>query len=127
MARSQKRSKKKSTGGKYVAGRKKRLNELGGVPTLTKLAEKKAKTIRISGGNLKQRLLSSDIVNVVDSKTNKTKVVKIKSVTENPANRHYVRRNILTKGTVIETELGKARITSRPGQEGTINATLITK
>jgi len=125
MARSQKRSKRKSTGGKYVAGRKKRLNELGGVPTLTKLAERKAKKIRISGGNIKQRLLSSDTANVVDPKTKKAKVVKIKSVTENPANRHYVRRNILTKGTIIETELGKAKITSKPGQEGTINAVLV--
>ena len=46
-------------------------------------------------------------------------------VVENPANRHFVRRNIMTKGTVIETEKGKARITSRPGQDGTINAVLI--
>ena len=36
------------------------------------------------------------------------------------ANRHYVRRNILTKGTVITTDKGNAVITSRPGQEARI-------
>ena len=52
----------------------------------------------------------------------KTEII---SVVENPANIHYVRRNIMTKGAIIETELGKAKITSRPGQTGTINAILI--
>jgi len=46
-------------------------------------------------------------------------------VLENPANRHFVRRNILTKGTIIETVKGKAKITGRPGQEGMVNAVLI--
>ena len=55
----------------------------------------------------------------------KIEKLKITAVVENPANRHFVRRNIITKGTVIETEKGKARITSRPGQEGVINAILI--
>ena len=46
-------------------------------------------------------------------------------VVENPANRHYIRRNILTRGTIIKTEKGNARITSRPGQDGVVNAVLI--
>ncbi|MCK4384091.1 MAG: 30S ribosomal protein S8e, partial [Candidatus Lokiarchaeota archaeon] len=35
------------------------------------------------------------------------------------------RRHILTKGAVVETELGNARITSRPGQHGTLNGILM--
>ena len=50
---------------------------------------------------------------------------KIEIVTANPANRHYVRRNIMTKGTIIKTDKGDARVTSRPGQDGVINAVLI--
>ena len=49
----------------------------------------------------------------------------LKTVLENPANRHYVRRNIITKGTIVDTEKGKAIITSKPGQEGCINAKLL--
>jgi small subunit ribosomal protein S8e len=48
-------------------------------------------------------------------------------VVENPANPHYVRRNILTKGAIVETEFGKARIISRPGQHGVINGVLVKK
>ena len=47
------------------------------------------------------------------------------TVTENPANKNYVRRNYLTKGAVVTTELGKAKITNRPGQDGCINAVLV--
>ncbi len=125
MALSQARPNRKQTGSKYKAFRGKRMSELGRSPTFTGLAERKAKSIRTLGGNHKYRLLRSDIVNVMDPKTKKCSKVKIKTVLENPANRHFVRRNIMTKGTVIETEKGKAKITSRPGQDGTINAVLI--
>ena len=67
----------------------------------------------------------ADTVNILNLKTKKSKIVKIDNVIENSANRHFVRRNILTKGTIIETKLGKARITSRPGQESSLNAILI--
>jgi len=70
-------------------------------------------------------LLSTDTANLFDPKTKKYEQIKIKEVVENPANRHFVRRNIMTKGTVIETEKGKAKITSRPGQDGNVNAVLI--
>jgi len=70
-------------------------------------------------------LLSADVANVFDGK--KYHKSKIKEVVKNKANRHFVRRNILTKGAVIETELGKAKITSRPGQEGMVNAVLVKK
>jgi small subunit ribosomal protein S8e len=125
MAISQTRSRKTATGSRYIDFRKKKQYELGRDPVHTKLGEKKVKSIRIMGGHKKEISLTNNSVNVVDPKTKKHKVVKIKNVLENVANRHFVRRNILTKGTVVETELGKAKITSRPGQEGCLNAVLI--
>ena len=62
---------------------------------------------------------------MIDSKTGKSSKVKIKSVVENPADMHFVRRNIITKGAIIETEKGKAKVTSRPSQDGIVNAVLI--
>ena len=125
MALSQAKAKRKATGGRYVAYRKKRLHELGREPSFTKLSKKKVQTIRAMGGIRKSRLLSTDTANLYDPKTKSYKQVKIKTITDNPANRHFIRRNIMTKGSVIDTEFGKARITSRPGQEGVVNAVLI--
>ncbi len=64
-------------------------------------------------------------VSVTDPKTHETKKVAIETVRENPSNPNYVRRNIITKGSIIKTEIGDARVTSRPGQDGTVNAVLI--
>ena len=69
----------------------------------------------------------ADVAYVIDPKTNKTTKAEIVSVVENTANVHYVRRNIMNKGAIIETKLGKARVTSRPGQSGTINAVLLSQ
>jgi small subunit ribosomal protein S8e len=125
MAISQKRSKRKSTGARYRSVYKEKLSELGSNPMLTKLEPTKRKKLRVLGNNLKVKTVKTDMANVLNPKTKKNKVVKIKNVVDNPANKNYIRRNILTKGAVIETELGKAKITSRPGQEGTVNAVLM--
>ena len=77
------------------------------------------------GNNEKRALLSIDTANVYNPKEKKYEQLKIETILENPANRHFVRRNIMTKGTIIKTEKGKARITNRPGQEGVVNAILI--
>lgn len=119
------RPKRTKTGSRYKDARRKRLFETGREPTHTKVGERKVKKIRGRGGTTKDILLNDEYVNVADPKNKKVKKVKITDVLENPANRHYVRRKILTKGAVINTELGKARITSRPGQEGTVNAVLV--
>ena len=92
---------------------------------MTKLAEMKVRTTRTKGDGAKSKCLQADTVNLFDPKENKHSTVKIKVILENTANPHFVRRNVLTKGAIIETEKGKARITSRPGQHGTMNATLI--
>jgi small subunit ribosomal protein S8e len=125
MAISQLRSSTKSTAGRLKPFRKKKLYELGRQPVHTKLGKMVKKSIRVRGGNRKIKYLSHDTVNLFDPKEKKVKKVLIKAVVGNPANRHFARRNILTKGAEIETELGKARITSRPGQEGSLNAVLI--
>jgi len=126
MAISQLRSLRKPSGGRYKQqGRKKKLYETGKQPALTRLEKRRFTFVRTMGNHRKVRLLSSDTANLYDPKAKKYEQVKIKAVAENPANRHFVRRNIMTKGTIIETEKGKARITSRPGQDGAINAVLI--
>jgi small subunit ribosomal protein S8e len=71
------------------------------------------------------RVLKCELANVADPKSGTTKTVKIITVRDNPANPFYARRNITTKGAVIETELGDAVVTSRPGQEGIVNAVLV--
>lgn len=127
MAKAQTRSKRKVSGSRYINFRKKKSSEVGRDPTFTKLSERKFKGIRILGGKRKLVLLSGDSVNLCDPKGKKCKNAKLKTVKESPANRDFVRRNILTKGTIVETDAGLARISNRPGQEGTINAVLIEK
>ncbi len=122
---SQERSKRKSTGGLYRDSHKKKLRWKGSNPTLTTIGERKVRKDRVMGGNIKVRILRTDKVNLFDPKTKKAVVANLLNVLDNNANRHYARRNILTKGAIIETDKGKARITNRPGQEGTINAVLI--
>ena len=79
------------------------------------------------GGTLKNRAVLVKEANVLDSKSKKYQKAEIKSVSGNPANLHFVRRNTITKGAIIETSAGPARVTSRPGQTGTINAVLVEK
>mgnify|MGYP001216917525 CR=1 FL=1 len=124
MAYSQRKSKRKSSSGLYNRkDRKKKIRELGNEPTHTKIAKPKIKSLRTRGGHIKQTILGIDTANVFDGKT----YVKasIKGILENAANRNYVRRGILTKGAIIDTDKGRAKITSRPGQEGCINAVLV--
>ena len=121
----QKRSKRKPSGGKYNYKITKRIFNLGSHPRQTKIAEKRLRVIRVIGGNQKQFLLSSDVANIYDKKSKTYKSTKILGIVSNTANRHFVRRNILTKGAIIKTELGEVKVTSRPGQEGTINGVLI--
>ncbi len=125
MALSQARPRRKQTGARYKDYRKKKQFELGREPSLTKLGKKRIIVIRTMGAHRKLRLLGADTANLFDPKSKAYRQVKIKTITANPANRHFVRRNIMTKGSVIDTEMGKARVTSRPGQNGIVNAVLI--
>lgn len=124
MAILQKRSIRKITGGRYRVPPKKAANS-GALPTHTKLGEKKLKAKREMGGHLKSVFLTINKVNVLNLKTKKSQLTDISAVLENAANRNFIRRGILTKGAIVNTPIGKARITSRPGQVGTLNAVLI--
>lgn len=125
MVRWQGRSLTKSTGGRIWVRRKKRKREMGREFIEARLGPAKRSKLRTMGSGEKFRLLGGDTANVMDPATKQVKKAKILTVVENPANPHFVRRNVLTKGAVINTELGRARITNRPGQTGIIDAVLI--
>jgi small subunit ribosomal protein S8e len=127
MAQWQGRSIRKTSGGRIRLHRKKRPFEIGREKQFSHVGDLKSSKIRTKGDNLKIRLLGIDVANVVNPKTKKSKKVKVLSVVENGANPFYVRRNIINKGAIIETEIGNARVTSRPGQHGLVNAILINK
>ena len=127
MAISQGKSTRKSTGGRYIANRGKRKSELGREPAYTRLDEKSLRKIRTRGGNEKLRLASENKINVVNPESNKAETVEIITVLENSADPNYVRRNIITKGAIVETSAGKAKVTSRPGQDGILNGVIITE
>ncbi len=118
------RSKRKPTGGILKKNRKKKKIERGSIFLETKIDKRKSKKKRVRGGSYKTKLLSVQNINVADDK-GKVRTVKILSVEENTANPHYVRRNIITKGAVVKTEAGLAKVLSRPGQDGIINGRII--
>lgn len=118
-------ARKKFTGGKLRSSRSKRRYELGREPTLTRIGPQSARKVRTMGGNVKVALMKGDSANVFNPKEKVTRKMKIITVKENPSNPHYVQRNIMNRGTIIMTEAGAARITSRPGQDGVINAVLL--
>jgi len=117
--------KRKLTGGKRRAFRTKRAYEMGSSPTEMRLGKPLTRTDKIHGGNLKLRTLAGNYANVTNPATRKTEKVEILEVIENPANVDYDRRGVITKGAIIRTSLGQARVTSRPGQDGIVNALLV--
>jgi len=114
---------RKISGGKYIKRRKKKAYERTGQGRIVKLGEEKRKSKRIRGGNKKNFMLKGKFVNIKTK--DKIQKVEIKNVIETPSNRFLARQNILTKGTIVETELGKVKITNRPSQESMINGILI--
>jgi len=118
--------KRKASGGRKRANRKKRRFEKGFFPAETALGKHKSRIIRKQGGTQKVRLLAVNQANISDG-SGKTSKVEILRVIKNPANVDYDRRGVITKGTMIATPLGTARVTSRPGQDGIVNAILVSK
>jgi small subunit ribosomal protein S8e len=115
---------RKTTSGRYKARSKKRKHSLGRVERNVRIKDTKTKIIKVRGKHKKLVLLGSNKANLIN-KENKAKVVNITNVLETTANRFWARQNRMVKGAIIETDLGKAKITNRPSQEGTINAVLI--
>jgi small subunit ribosomal protein S8e len=117
------RSTTKRTGGRRRRVRKKRKSELGRSPTETRVGERRLKTVDARGGTRKMRAIQTDTASVADG--GEVRPADIEAVVENDANPNYVRRNILTKGAIVRTSEGYARVTSRPGQDGQVNAVLL--
>jgi len=119
------RSVRRESGKRYRISRRKKRFEIGRAPADTTLGESRNRLIRTRGGNLKVRALRTQYANISTPATGVTKKAKIETVLENRADPNYMRRNILTRGAIIKTELGKARVVSRPAQDGVVNAVLI--
>ena len=116
---------RKPTGGRIHLARKKRKYELGGEAIYPRIGEEKRNVVTTKGGGRKVKLSSLLFVNVLHTKNKTAKKVKILDVVTNPANPDLARRKIVTRGAIVDTELGKAKITSRPTQHGVANAVLI--
>jgi len=130
------KSKKKISGGKRKSIRRctKKLAWKGGTFAATKvtaLGESEERKIVKGKGKRNEKLkeYKAKYVNVVNPKTKKCQKAEILTVLENAANRHYPRGNIVTKGAVVKIKIGsdekKAKVTSRPGQTGTVEAVLL--
>jgi small subunit ribosomal protein S8e len=116
--------KRKVTGGRKRAHRSKRRYEVGGYAAETVRGSTIRKKRKGVGGISKIKLLRAEYVNATDSETGETKRVALIRVISNPVNLDYDRRRVVTKGTLIETDFGNAVVTSRPGQDGVVNAVL---
>ena len=118
-------SRRKPSGGRKVQARGKRSTEISTEKQFALVGEPKRKIYRKTGGNSMVRVMAANQVSISNSKTGKTTLGTIHSVIENASDPNYVRRNILVKGAVIETDNGSVKITSRPGKDGVINGVLI--
>ena len=121
------RSRRKPTGGRLRSNRKKRRFEIARELQHATLGTGTVKHYRVRGANEKLRILTANSVNVFDAATKSMKVAKIVTVRENPANPNYVQRNIITRGAILETDLGLVRVLSRPGQHGVLNGVRVAK
>ncbi len=121
-------SRRKPTGGRLKRPnryRGKRRTEIASEKQFATIGEPIRKVYRKRSGAKTVRILSDEVVNVNDPNKGVTKQAKIVTVVDSPADVNYVRRNILTKGAVVDTDAGKVRLTSRPGKDGVLNGTLL--
>lgn len=98
---------------------------MGRVPTETLMGAPKRKVIDSKGKSKKVLALTVKYANITDPKKNETYRADIEDVENNPANMDYQRRKVITRGTIIKTSKGRAKVTSRPGQDGIVNAVLV--
>jgi len=114
----------KTTGGRRHPLRIRRKYEIDRYPNEAVNGTQITITRQVRGKNRKVALKSIDFVNLAtgDAKVRKTKIIK---VLENDTNNDYKRRGIITKGAILETQEGKCRVVSRPGQNGIVNAILL--
>ncbi|EIJ66427.1 ribosomal protEin S8.e [Candidatus Nitrosopumilus salaria BD31] len=114
----------KITGGRRTPLRIRRKYEIDRYPNEPVNGAQVTVTRRVRGNNKKTALKSIDFVNLAtgEAKVKKSKIIK---VLENATNNDYKRRGIITKGAILETQEGKCRVVSKPGQNGIVNAILL--
>ena len=117
-------SRRKSSGGRRVSSRGKRSTEISSEKQFALIGEPKRKIYRKTGGNTLVRVLSENRC-TINGKDGKSATAKITNVIQNDANSNYIRRNILTKCAVVETDKGQVKITSRPGHDGVLNGVVL--
>jgi len=114
---------RKATGGKLKRPKKRRQTGRLKESRVVKLGERKTKVLRGRGGREKLVALTDNSVNIIVD--GKAKTALIKNVVATPSNTFLARQNVLVKGAIIETELGRAKITNRPSQEGFVQAVIL--
>jgi len=113
----------KVTGGRRHPLRSRRKYEMDRFPNEALIGDQITITRKVRGKNIKTSIKTIDSVNLaIDSKIKRVKIIK---VLENATNNDYRRRGVISKGAILETEEGKCRVVSRPGQHGTVNAILV--
>ena len=123
------RDSKKPSGGYRTRPYKVKRKALGGgPPTNTALSDTEVRRIiRVFGGNTKIKADAVQYANLYIPSERKAVKVRIVRIVETPGNRELAKRQVIVKGAIIETERGRAVVTSRPGQDGIVNAVLIEK
>jgi small subunit ribosomal protein S8e len=116
---------RKLTGGRKVAMRGKRKFEIDRYPNEAVAGPVQIVVRRTRGKNNKVAFKTAEFANIIDQENKKVFRSKILRVTKNPANRDYERRGVISKGALIEIENGTARVVSRPGQDGVVNAIMV--
>ena len=101
---------RKYTCGRKIAMRSRRKLEIDRYPNEAVTGSNVKVIRRVRGDNSKTALKTVELANVSNVEENKTTRLKILRVIKNTANKDYERRGVITKGTVIETELGLARV-----------------
>jgi len=110
----------KVTGGRRHPLRSRRKYEIDRFPNEAVIGEQITITRKVRGKNVKTAIKTINSVNLaIDSKIKRVKIIK---VLENSTNNDYKRRGIISKGAILETEEGKCKVVSRPGQHGVVNA-----
>ncbi len=122
-------SRRKPTGGRLkrpIRYRGKRKKEISSEKQFAFVSdENQNKIYRKHAGLQTVRVMSASQINVSIPSEGVTKRVAITNIIENAADPNYVRRNIITKRAIAETELGQVRITSRPGMDGVVSGILL--
>ena len=108
-----------------MVARGRRKYEIDRYPSEPVVGTQKTIFRRVRGGNRKISFKNVEFANISDPIEKKTTKSKILRVTKNPTNKDFERRGVVTKGAIIDTDLGSARVVSRPGQHGIVNAILI--